>query len=218
MAKPTYNIAEAARKLKQNARTHFLAGSSCKVVSQLFKLSESLVQEWHDEFVLELLQGGHSKRVFMRELLMRNSPQMILTLVELAKQNGDEALKKSAAQAVLAFSARFFAEDARILNAESKARQATADDRGLQRGLFDIRDPDVEGAAGAKMTVEDRQAYDYSAEIAAAMEALIAAEEAKRAASEPEAAPNPTDVASDNSAEAEAYYSSGVELFDGIDD
>lgn len=146
MAKLNYNLASKLKKLKKAARASFMVGNSPKMVSDRIGLSLSIVQDWHDDFVKELLNNGSSKRIFLRELLIKNSPQMILILSKLAQQQGDEKLAYSASSAVLSFASKFMAEDVRISNMEEKAKDFTGDDPMLKKTLFDFVDPDIDGA------------------------------------------------------------------------
>lgn len=122
-----------------------MAGNSVRVVSLSLGVSESIIQEWHDEIVVDILKSGSSKRLFLRDLLLKNSPTMILKLCELAKQNVDEKLAYSAASSVLAFASRFMNEDLKISNMEEKAKTATGNDPMFKKTLFDFLDPDLEG-------------------------------------------------------------------------
>lgn len=144
-----YNLSSKLRKLKKVAQTHFLAGNTPRIVSQILGISESLLQEWHDEFVVDVIQSGAAKRVFLRELLLRNSPAMIMILARQAKQKGDEDMAHTAARAVLSFASRFMAEDMKIIQAEQKFRKDTDNDPMFKRGLFDFADPDVDGSRRA---------------------------------------------------------------------
>lgn len=222
MSKVKYNLSGKLAELKKTSRAHFLVGSSVKVVSTILKLSETIVQEWHDEFVIELLQGSAGKRVFMRELLLKNAPTMVMTLVNLAKQQGDEKLSYSAASAVLSFSSRFFGEDARVLQAESKALKITEEDKMMRRTLFDFVDPDVDGANSASQGMEETKggifgdAYDD--EIDAAFALL---EEKKEVQAFQPRPPNSGTVTQTDLKKYHEHYdreshTSSVDLFEGL--
>lgn len=137
-----YNVSAKLKKLKKLAQSHFLLGNSVKVVVGLTGVSEHIIQTWHDEFVLSTLKESSSRRIFTRELLLKNAPGMIMILAQLAKQKGDEKLAYSAASAVLSFGTRFLSEDARIQSLENKLAKENDNDPGLKRTLFDLVSPD----------------------------------------------------------------------------
>lgn len=221
MTKVDYNLSSKLKQLKKLAETYFLAGHTPRIASNMLGLSEHILQEWYDDFIVRTLQGAAPKRVMLRELLLKNAPSMILILTELAKQKGDEKLSYSASSAVLSFASRFMQEDARILAAESKVKDKTGDDPGLKRTLFDFQSPDIHGASGAKAEEARRKAglptEEEEAEIVAAIERLEA-RGALRSGSAP--AGGGESEGGTSSSESPEYGNAGrpeVDLFDGID-
>lgn len=219
-----YNVSAKLKKLKKLVESQFLVGHSIKVVVNLTGLSEHIIQEWHDEFVLSTLKESSSRRIFTRELLLKNAPQMILILSQLAKQKGDEKLAYSAASAVLGFGAKFLAEDARIQGLENKLRNENDNDAGLRRTLFDFVSPDNQGGSMTKASAKPKVNEEDEAELERAFERLMekemASEEAIPAEEETRAKPDEPD-----NDEVSAYYRSppppsqkpAVDLFEGID-
>lgn len=173
-SKIDYNLHAKLKKLKKQAQTFFTAGYSPKVVSGMMKLSLELVTAWHDDFVREVLQGSPTKRLFLREMLLKNAPAMILTLVKLANQDGDEKLKYSAASSVLAFASKFMNEDIKIKAIEDKVIGDSGADPTISRGLFDFVDPDLEAEQQMQLTEKKEELSvleeKYAAEIFAAFE------------------------------------------------
>lgn len=194
----TYNLNGALRKLKSKTRSMFMGGASARVAAELLQLSPALVREWHDEFVLEILEGSSGRRVFTREIILRNSPTALMVLVEQMKQKGDESLRNSASRSFLGFANRFLGEDARIIESEKKAKQITDADKGLSKTLFDFVDPD--GATEEEESALD--IADHEEEIMAAMALLEEDEHAEIGIPTPPAIVNTP---------------AAVDLFDGLD-
>ncbi len=171
----SYNLAAKLKKLKKIVEAHFLAGNSVGVVSNLTGLSPDLLQEWHDEVVLNAIKSGAARRILLREMLLQHTPGMLLKLKTLAQNRGDEKMQYSVANAWVNFAARFMSEDARITAAESRARKDTDQDAMLARSLFDIRDPDINGSSpsGAE-DPEERLAASLSGEGGGLSEARLA--------------------------------------------
>lgn len=210
------------RKLKKLAQTHFLAGNTPAVVHGLTGISEDILQEWHDEFLVLTIKSGASRRVFLRELLLANAPAMLMKLKTFANNTGDEKLASSSAVSYLSFASRFMNEDARIMQAEQKFKESTDNDPLFSRTLFDFADPSLDGST--RDTVDDGEAQEIQSlsdaklaelmRIADAMEAKVASErgEEEKPAGPPEGDP-------------ESHYSKPYaapadppDLFDGIDD
>lgn len=223
MAGNNYNLSAKLRKLKKLAQTRFLAGQSVDVVSSVTGLSKDLLKEWHDEFIVDVVQQGPSRRACLRELLLKNAPQMIMILTELARAKGDEKLSYQCASAILAFSAKFMNEDVKILQAEQAVNKDNDNDNGFRRTLFDIADPDVGGSkrqrdeAGLFEQATDRetQLSDESiAKILAAAESL----EEKGLIAEDEQPKALINSKTETSNLEEFAYKGEPELFDGIKD
>jgi len=214
-----YNVSAKLKKLKKLAQSHFLLGNSVKVVVGLTGVSEHIIQTWHDEFVLSTLKESSSRRIFTRELLLKNAPGMIMILAQLAKQKGDEKLAFSAASAVLSFGTRFLSEDARIQSLENKLAKENDNDPGLKRTLFDLVAPE------AVMNDKRKKAHDDSGPLSEDDEDLMRAYERleEQGMISGENTHQKDDNQSDN---VSAYYEQDhkqsqypmVDLFDGIDD
>lgn len=209
MATVDYNVSAKLKKLKKQVQNYFLAGNSVEVVSSITGLSKELLTEWHDEFVVSVVKTGPARRAFLRELLLKNAPSMIITLSNLAKQKGDEKLKYSAASAILAFSARFMNEDIKMLQTEQKTAKELDNDPTFRRGLFDVADPDVTGSkkdqeAGVLFEKASTGAESLSEET---LTQLLAAAERMEKAERPQ-------VTEDDSDEED--YKGEPDLFDGI--
>lgn len=216
MSKLDYNVSAKLKKLKKLATDYFLLGYGVKAVAGMLRLSPELVTTWHEDFVRSILGESPSKRIFMRELLLKNTPQMILILAKLAKNKGDEKLAASCATSVLSFASRFMQEDARIIAQEAKATSVVGKDRSLERGLFDFVDPDVDGAksaassegTGNKFADEDNLDEATLAEIGRAFDMLEEGAESELSDDGDKEAPPPES--------GDAVHEIG--LFDGIDD
>lgn len=234
MANYSYNVSAKLKKLKKLAQDYFLLGHGVKAVSGLLVLSPEIVKEWHEEFVRSVLTEAASKRVLMRELLVKNTPQMVLILSGLAKQKGDEKLAANCASSVLSFASRFMQEDARIIAQEAKAATTVGTDRTLQKGLFDFVDPDIDGAKGAdgpeayaRRTADEANLDESTiAELEAAFALLEGRERQEpgnaveeKPSSEDEGSSNRNDLLADQPEDNPQDLDplSGIGLFDGLD-
>jgi hypothetical protein len=171
-----YNLQGKLKKLKKQAQNFFTAGYSPAVVSGMLRLSPELCQAWHDDFVTQVLKGSPTKRLFLREMLLKNAPSMILILVKLATQQGDEKLAYAAANSVLAFGSKFMNEDLKIKAIEDRVIGNDGPDATVARGLFDFVDPDHE--ANKQMQIQDDKPElseiekRYESQIVAALETM----------------------------------------------
>lgn len=215
-----YNVSAKLKKLKKLAQHHFLAGNSVEVVAGVTGLSKDMLQEWHDEFLILTLKGSSSRRLFLRELLLKNAPQMILILSELAKNKGDEKLAYSASSAILSFSSKFMNEDARVLQAEQQIRKDSDGDTTFNRSLFDIRDPDINGSTGSKDGSDGGALFAKASlgEERLSQEAIDQIEAAAARLEEKSPLPGEGEEDERESDSSASQYHGDVDLFEGLDD
>lgn len=223
MARVEYNVSAKLKRLKKLAHTHFLAGNPVEVVAGITGMSKEMLQEWHDDFLIQTLKGSAPRRVLLRELLLKNAPAMIMNLVELSKNKGDEKLAYSASSAVLAFASRFMNEDAKILQAEQQFKQDTDGDTGFSRTLFDIADPDVSGSTkasegGALFEKAERGAAGLSPEALAEIDAAIDRLDKKTPTALAEGALNGEKTQTTNGEEYQGDRPAVTDFFDGLED
>jgi hypothetical protein len=114
------------------------AGLDAEFIISKCNVSRALVKEWEEEFLKELLENGSGQRARIRDMLLRNSPQMINTLYKLAMQDVDTKLQISAATTFLGFASRFLKEDAAITAAEARIGEKS---ENFQATLFDFTLP-----------------------------------------------------------------------------
>lgn len=124
----------------KNVKTQVLkmlsAGLASDFISKTCNVSPTTVKEWEEEYLRDVLASGAGQRIRLRNLLLRNAPQMINTLYKLAMQDVDTKMQMGAASTFLSFASRFLKEDASIASAEAKATEVAKGN--ISQTLFDF--------------------------------------------------------------------------------
>ena len=95
-------------------------GMDSETICQYSQVSPSYVREVEAEYIKDLLANGNGHRTRLRQLLLRNTPQMVNVLIKAASQDIDNKLQLSAATTFLNFSTRFFKDDASLDSSQKK--------------------------------------------------------------------------------------------------
>ena len=114
-------------------------GLDSDAICQYCKVSPSYVREVEEEYIRGLLANGNGHRTRLRQLLLRNTPQMINVLIKAAGQDVDSKLQLTAATTFLNFSTRFFKDDAGLDESQKKIS-----DGCMPQTLFDFVVPGEE--------------------------------------------------------------------------
>lgn len=111
-------------------------GLDSQYIAKVCNVSPTMVKEWEEAYIRDLLSSGAGQRVRLRNVLMRNSPMMINVVYKLAMQDVDSKMQMSAATTYLNFASRFFKEDASIAQMEAKAHDVAKGN--IEQTLFDF--------------------------------------------------------------------------------
>jgi hypothetical protein len=127
-------------------------GLDAEAICNYCKVSPSYVREVEEEYIKGLLANGNGHRTRLRQLLLRNTPQMVNVLIKAASQDIDNKLQLSAATTFLNFSTRFFKDDASLDSSQKKIS-----DGFMATTLFDFTTEGREssGSQGGEEIVED---------------------------------------------------------------
>lgn len=130
------SIQSKVKTVKQQVLKMLSAGLASEFIAKSCNVSPTMVKEWEEEYLRDLLASGAGQRARLRHLLLRNSPMMINTIYKMAQQDIDSKLQMQAATTFLSFASRFLKEDSDIARAEAKAFEAASGN--VEQTLFDF--------------------------------------------------------------------------------
>lgn len=130
------SIKSGVKTVKAQVLKMLQGGLDSQYIAKVCNVSPTMVKEWEEAYIRDLLSSGAGQRVRLRNVLMRNSPMMINVVYKLAMQDVDSKMQMSAATTYLNFASRFFKEDASIAQMEAKAHDVAKGN--IEQTLFDF--------------------------------------------------------------------------------
>jgi hypothetical protein len=130
------SIKAGVKTVKAQVLKMLQAGLDSQYIAKVCNVSPTMVKEWEEAYLRDILSSGAGQRARLRNVLMRNSPQMINVVYKLAMQDIDSKMQMSAATTYLNFASRFFKEDASIAQMEAKAHDVAKGN--IEQTLFDF--------------------------------------------------------------------------------
>lgn len=142
-------------KLKIEINKMLRAGLDSDAIAVMCKTSKHFVKEVEAEYIKDMLESGAGQRARIRNMLVRNTPQMINVLFKAATQDVDSKLQLTAAQSFLSFAAKYLKDDDELDKSANKAAGA-----GLKQSLFDFVIPGEENQSSELQSGVNDFGYD----------------------------------------------------------